>query len=168
MTGQEHWCHCCKEPDRHRGFSHAAEREQAYGLYMLHTLDTRLDRHSSTALGVFRIVIGVLFTLHGTAKLFGWPATKGGAVPFSTWPYWWAGVIEVTVGLLLALGLFARIAALIGAATMMYAYITEHQPSGVLPIQNGGELAVLYLAAFLLIAFAGAGAFAVGRSRSAS
>jgi putative oxidoreductase len=126
---------------------------------MIHTLDTHLDRHSSTALGVFRIVIGLMFAMHGTAKLFGWPATKSGAVPFGTWPYWWAGVIEITVGLLLTLGLLARIAALIGAGTMAFAYLTEHQPTGVLPIQNGGELAVLYLAAFLLIAFAGAGAF---------
>jgi len=132
---------------------------------MIHTLDTRLDRHSSTALGAFRIVIGLLFAMHGAAKLFGWPATKSGAVPFGTWPYWWAGVIEIVVGLLLALGLFARVVALIGSATMAFAYLTEHQPTGVLPIQNGGELAVLYLAAFLLIAFAGAGAFAVGRSR---
>lgn len=128
---------------------------------MTHTLDARLDQHSSTALGVFRIAIGLLFATHGTAKLFGWPATKSGAVPFGTWPYWWAGVIEVVVGLALALGLFARIAALLGASTMAFAYITEHQPTGLLPIQNGGELAVLYLLAFLLIAFAGAGAFAV-------
>ena len=133
---------------------------------MMHTIDTRLDRHSSTALGVYRIVIGLLFAMHGTAKLFGWPATKSGAVPVGTWPYWWAGVIEIVVGLLLALGLFARLVALLGAATMAFAYLTEHQPAGVFPIQNGGELALLYLAAFLLIAFAGAGAFAAGRSRS--
>lgn len=133
---------------------------------MTSTIDTRLERHSSTALGVFRILIGLLFAMHGTAKLIGWPATKSGAVPFGTWPYWYAGVIEITVGVLLALGLFARLVALIGAGTMAFAYLTEHQPTGVLPIQNGGELAMLYLLAFLLIAFAGAGAFAVGRSRA--
>ena len=44
---------------------------------------------------------------------------------------------------------------------MAYAYFTEHQPKGLWPIQNGGELAVLYCFAFLLIAFAGAGAFAL-------
>jgi putative oxidoreductase len=128
---------------------------------MIHALDTALDRHSASALGVFRIAIGVLFALHGTAKLFGWPATKSGAVPFGTWPYWYAGVIEISVGLLLVLGVFSRIVALIGAGTMAFAYFTVHQPTGLLPIQNGGELAVLYGLAFLLIAFAGAGAFAV-------
>jgi putative oxidoreductase len=127
----------------------------------MHSLDARLDRLSSPVLGIFRIVVGLLFALHGTAKLFGWPATKSGAVPFGTWPYWWAGLIELVVGLLVALGLFTRLAALLGSGTMAYAYFTAHQPDGVLPIQNGGELAVLYCFAFLLIAFAGAGAFAV-------
>jgi putative oxidoreductase len=128
---------------------------------MTHSLDARLDRFSAPVLGIFRIVVGLLFALHGTAKLFGWPATKSGAVPFGTWPYWWAGLIELVVGLLVALGLFTRLAALLGSGTMAYAYFTAHQPDGVLPIQNGGELAVLYCFAFLLIAFAGAGAFAV-------
>jgi putative oxidoreductase len=127
----------------------------------MHSLDARLDRLSLPVLGIFRIVVGLLFALHGTAKLFGWPATKSGAVPFGTWPYWWAGLIELVVGLLVALGLFTRLAALLGSGTMAYAYFTAHQPDGVLPIQNGGELAVLYCFAFLLIAFAGAGAFAV-------
>jgi putative oxidoreductase len=132
---------------------------------MIHALDAKLDRYSASALGVFRIAVGVLFALHGTAKLFGWPATKSGAVPFGTWPYWYAGVIEISVGLLLAFGVFSRIVALIGAGTMAFAYFTVHQPTGVLPIQNGGELAVLFGLAFLLIAFAGAGAFAIGAAR---
>ncbi|MCW1959919.1 MAG: DoxX family protein [Mycobacterium sp.] len=132
---------------------------------MLQRLDALLDRHSAAALGVFRIVIGLLFTVHGTAKLFGWPSTKTGAIPMGTWPYWYAGVLELVVGLLVALGLFARVAALVGAAVMTYAYLTEHQPNALHPIQNGGELAVLYLFAFLLIAFAGAGSFAVQHSR---
>ena len=132
---------------------------------MMQSLDTRLDRFSSPVLGIFRIVVGLLFALHGTAKLFGWPATKSGAVPFGTWPYWWAGLIELVVGLLVALGLFTRLAAFLGSGTMAYAYFAVHQANGLLPIQNGGELAVMYCFAFLLIAFAGAGAFAVLRSQ---
>ncbi|MGV1005433.1 MAG: DoxX family protein [Candidatus Nanopelagicales bacterium] len=133
---------------------------------MTQRLDARLDTYSSPVLGIFRIVIGLLFALHGSAKLFGWPATKMGAIPVGTWPYWYAGVIELVVGLLVLTGLFARIAALIGSGQMAFAYFTEHQPKGFWPIQNGGELAVLYCFAFLLIAFAGAGAFAVQKHRS--
>jgi len=127
---------------------------------MVNTLDSRLDQHRSTALGIFRIVIGLLWALHGTVKLFNWPPGNNGAVPFAAWPLWWAGVIELVVGVLVALGVFTRIAALIGAGTMAYAYFTVHQPKGLLPIQNGGEPAVLFCFAFLLLAFAGAGAFA--------
>ncbi|MDQ1321449.1 MAG: putative oxidoreductase [Actinomycetota bacterium] len=126
-------------------------------------VSARLDQHSPTVLGIFRIVIGFLFALHGTAKLFGWPATKSGAVPFGTWPYWWAGVIELIVGVLVMVGLFTRIAAFIGSGTMAFAYFTAHQPDGLLPIQNGGELAAVYCFAFLLLVFAGSGALAVRR-----
>ena len=69
---------------------------------MIQSLDTRLDRFSPAVLAVFRIVIGALFALHGTAKLFGWPASKSGAVPFGSWPFWWAGVIELVAALLCA------------------------------------------------------------------
>ena len=124
-------------------------------------LHQRLDRSGPAALALFRIVIGLLFALHGTAKLFGWPATKSGAVPVGTWPYWWAGVIELAVGLLVVLGLFTRVAAVIGSGTMAFAYFTEHQAKGLLPIENGGELATLYCFAFLLIALIGPGAFAL-------
>jgi len=123
--------------------------------------DTRLDHYSTPALGVFRILIGLLFAMHGTAKVFGWPAVSGGAAPVGSWPFWWAGVIELVVGLLLITGLFARLTALVGLGEMAFAYVTEHLPKGWLPIENGGELAVLYALAFLLIAGAGAGALAV-------
>ena len=134
---------------------------------MTQTLDARLDTYSSTVLGIFRIVIGFLFAIHGTVGLFGWPATQaGGSVPVGTWPYWYAGVIELVVGLLVLVGLFTRIAALIGSGEMAFAYFTQHQPKGLWPLENGGELAVLYCFSLFLIAFAGAGAFAIhGRKR---
>jgi putative oxidoreductase len=128
---------------------------------MTQRLDARLDTYHSPALGIFRIVIGLLFAIHGTVKLFGWPISQGGAVPVGTWPYWWAGVIELVVGLLVLVGLFTRIAALLGSGEMAFAYFTQHQPKGLWPIENGGELSVLYCFSLLLIAFAGAGAFGI-------
>jgi putative oxidoreductase len=133
---------------------------------MIRNLDAQLDRFSAPVLGLFRIVVGFLFTFHGTTKLFGWPNSEGGgAVPVGTWPYWWAGVIELVVGLLLVAGLFTRLAALLGSGTMAFAYFTVHQPKALLPIDNGGELAALYCFAFLLIAFAGPGALAIDGRR---
>lgn len=133
---------------------------------MTQRLDAQLDRYHSPALGVFRIVIGFLFAIHGTAKLFAWPVSQGGAAPVGAWPYWWAGVIETVVGVLVLLGLFTRIAALLGSGEMAFAYFTQHQPKALWPIENGGELAILYCFSLFLIAFAGAGAFALdGRKR---
>ncbi len=67
-----------------------------------------------------------------------------------------AGVIELVIGLLVLVGLLTRITALIGSGEMAFAYFAEHQPKGLLPIENGGELAVLYCFALVLIAFVGA------------
>jgi len=64
-------------------------------------------------------------------------------------------------------GVLTRLAALLGAGTMAYAYFTVHQAKALLPINNGGEPAVLFCFAFLVLAFAGAGAFAVQRDRGA-
>ena len=40
---------------------------------MVNSLDIRLNQHRSAALGIFRIVIGLLWALHGTSKLFNLP-----------------------------------------------------------------------------------------------
>jgi putative oxidoreductase len=129
---------------------------------MIHKLDDRLNDYASPVLGIFRIVIGLLFTMNGTVKLLNWPvAPASGSIPVGTWPYWWAGLIELIVGLLVMFGLFTRLAALVGSGEMAYAYFTAHQPDGLWPIENNGELAVLYCFSFFLIAFVGAGAFAL-------
>ena len=140
---------------------------------MTQKLDARLTTYSPTAVSLFRIVLGLLFTVHATQKLFAWPlglpaadgSFTGPAVPVGTWPYWYAGIIELVVGLLLLAGLFTRIAAFIGSGEMAYAYFTQHQPKGLWPIANGGELAVLYCFGFLLLVFIGGGAFAVDAVR---
>jgi putative oxidoreductase len=131
---------------------------------MARALEDRFDSHSSTVLGVFRIVVGFLYSIHGTVHLFAWPiAPAGGAAPFGQWPIWWAGLIELVVGLLVMVGLLVRPAALLGSGAMAYAYFTVHQPKALWPIDNGGELAILYCFSLLLIAFTGAGSFAVQR-----
>lgn len=128
---------------------------------MTSKLDARLNTQSPLALGVFRIVFGLLFLLHGTSKLLGFPG--GPQVPVGTWPFWYAGVIEVVVGVLVTVGLFTRLAALVGAGQMAVAFFWQHLPKDVWPINNGGEPAVLFCFGFLLLAFTGGGALAVSR-----
>jgi len=103
---------------------------------------------------VFRVFIGVFFTLHGMQKIFG---MFGGKVVASMSLFWWAGVIELVGGLFIFLGLFARLAALISAVEMLVAYFYVHAPQGPIPLQNGGELALLYFAGFLVVVAYGAG-----------
>ncbi len=70
------------------------------------------DRLNSTepyAIGLFRIVMGLLFAVHGAASLFGvlggTAGTDGGSIPSGTWPGWYAAVIELVGGALVLLGL---------------------------------------------------------------
>lgn len=136
---------------------------------MTTTVDDRLTAISPAVLSLFRIVFGLLYLVHGAQKLFAWPVGMptdsgeftGPPVPVGTWPYWWAGVIEVVVGLLIVLGLFTRIAAFIGSGEMAFAYFTQHLPQSFFPIENSGELAVLYCFGFFLLVFAGGGSIAV-------
>lgn len=114
---------------------------------------------------LFRIVVGFLFACHGAAMLFGVLMTAPGhhfdVVRFGQWPGWWAAVIEFVGGILVAVGLGTRIAALICSGAMAYAYFVVHQRHGPLPLQNGGELAALYSWLFLLLVVLGPGPIAV-------
>ena len=104
-----------------------------------------------------RIVVGFLFMLHGTQKLFGWPASAQGGGGGLTALTMTAGVIELVGGLMIMFGLFASIAAFIASGMMAVAYFMVHQPQGALPIQNRGELAAVYAFVFLYIAARGSG-----------
>lgn len=110
------------------------------------------------AYAAFRVVVGFLFLCHGAQKLFG---AFGGHQTLHPPLMLAAAVIEFGGGLLVLLGLVTRFAALICSGEMAVAYFTVHQHRGFLPIQNGGEAAVLYCFAFLLIACYGSGKFAV-------
>ncbi|MEU5092641.1 DoxX family protein [Streptomyces sp. NPDC021356] len=114
------------------------------------------------AQAVFRLVTGFLFACHGAASLFGvlGGAHGGGTVPALQWPGWWAAVIELAGGALVALGLFTRTAAVVCSGSMAYAYFSVHQPNALFPIDNGGEPAVMFCWTFLLIACIGPGAWA--------
>ena len=125
------------------------------------SLDTRLTAHSASALGVFRILTGLMFTMHGTVKLFGWPT--GSPAALAARPMWWAGVLEVILGVLVAIGWHARAAAFVASGMMAVAYFWMHFPAGFWPVVNGGETAVLYCFAFLLFVFHGPGALRVSR-----
>ncbi|MFJ4198773.1 DoxX family protein [Streptomyces sviceus] len=126
----------------------------------------RLNSAQPYALGLYRIVVGLLFLCHGTASLFGvlgGAAGTGGTLEAGSWPGWYAAVIQLVCGSLVLLGLGTRVAALIASGAMAYAYFKVHQPTALWPMENGGEAAAMFSWAFLLLIFTGSGAFGLDR-----
>jgi putative oxidoreductase len=132
---------------------------------------TVIGRFASQAFALMRIIIGVLYSLHGVQLLFGVPPMKGmggGPLPPILQV---AGYLELVGGVLVALGLITGIAAFINSGTMAVAYWTAHAPHGWHPIVNQGELAAVYCFIFLYIAAHGAGVWSIDsliRGRSAT
>jgi putative oxidoreductase len=116
---------------------------------------------TSSLLSVLRSIAGLLITMHGTQKLFGFPAAMPGGSAELTPLMMAAGVIEFAGGVLLLLGLLTRQAAFILSGEMAVAYFKTHAPQGFWPLMNGGELATLYCFVFLFLAAAGPGRWSV-------
>ncbi|PYP90269.1 MAG: DoxX family protein [Blastocatellia bacterium AA13] len=110
-----------------------------------------LGRYSAFFYALLRIISGAMFAWHGSQKVFGAnskPLTSLLGI---------GGVIELVGGILIAVGLCASIAAFIASGEMAVAYFKAHSPDGWNPVQNHGELAVLYCFIFLYIASQGSG-----------
>jgi putative oxidoreductase len=107
------------------------------------------QRYHAQLYAVFRIFIGLLFAQHGAQKVFGL-FTENAAQPILSL-MGVVGVLELLGGLLIAVGLLTRVWALTGSIIMIAAYFTAHFPNGWIPVVNRGELALVYLAAFLVL-----------------
>jgi putative oxidoreductase len=119
-----------------------------------------LGRFGPQLYALMRIVTGLLFACHGAQKLFG---VLGGQQAALVSQNGLAGVIEFVGGLMIAVGFMTGTVAFIASGEMAYAYFKAHMPRGGFPIQNGGELAVLYCVVFLYIASRGAGVWGVDK-----
>jgi putative oxidoreductase len=135
--------------------------------------DGRLTEPWSAAAGVthavLRIGAGLLYMQHGCQKLFGWFGGMGG--PGKTVElmsqFGLAGVLETFGGLLLVLGLFTRPVALVLALEMLVAFFQVHFPQGGFPIENKGEVPLLYMLVWAFFAGNGAGPFSLDNRRRA-
>ena len=112
---------------------------------------------------LLRIVAGFFFLWHGSQKLFSFPIEAMEGIPaFVTYG---AGGIELIGGALVMVGFLTRWAAFICSGTMAVAYWMAHGFNALFPIQNGGELAVLYCFVFLFIAANGGGVWSLDSTR---
>ncbi len=132
------------------------------------SLDTLCATWAPRLLSVLRVMSGLLFMQHGTAKLLGIPqmAMFAKLQPYSL--SWFAGVLELVGGALLVIGLFTRPVAFVLSGLMAFAYFIAHAPRDFYPIVNAGELAALYCFVFLYLAAAGGGAWSVDALRKST
>jgi putative oxidoreductase len=121
-----------------------------------------IGRFSAHTFALLRIVAGLMFAMHGTQKLFAWPPMPQGMAGPLPPLLKFGGGIELVGGLLIAVGLFTGIAAFITSGEMAVAYFMGHAShGGFWPLENKGELAVLYCFVFLFIAAHGAGIWSI-------
>ena len=121
-----------------------------------------LGRVSPYLYALLRIAAGLAFAQHGAQKLFG---VLGGQAAALTSQLGLAGIIEFVGGIMIALGLFTTPVAFVASGEMAWAYFQRHAPRGNWPIQNGGELAVLYCFIFLYLSAVGSGRLSIDSIR---
>lgn len=120
---------------------------------------------------VLRVALGVLILLHGIAKIVGGPGFILGLVAKAGLPTvlgYGVYIGEVVAPLLLILGLFTRVAALIVVVNMLVAIGLVHMGELGQLSKTGGwalELQGMYLFGALAVALLGAGRYSVGGLR---
>jgi putative oxidoreductase len=96
--------------------------------------------------------------------MFGGMPPDGGSVQLMS-QMGLAGVLEFFGGLLLVLGLFTRPVAAVLALEMLVAFFQAHFPRGGVPLENGGEVPLLYMLVWLFFAGNGAGPASIDAAR---
>lgn len=131
----------------------------------------------SLGLAVLRVVVGVVFLVHGYQKLFlmgipgvtGFFTQIGAPLPGVTAPL--VSVLEFAGGIALILGLLTPAVAALLAVNMLGAILLVHLPNGFSASEGGYEFVLTLLAASLALALTGPGAYALDtvfrRGRSA-
>lgn len=122
----------------------------------------KLQKYHAEGYAIFRIIVGLMFVQHGAQKLLGWFGGNAVSSLFSLMGV--AGMIELVGGLAIALGFFSRLASVGGIAVMIGALATVHFPQSLIPIVNKGELALLFLACFLVTVVHGNGKWSLEQS----
>ncbi len=126
---------------------------------------------SDAALLVIRIVLGVIFIVHGGQKLFAWyggPGIQGFTqgmgrfgvahpVPLG----WMAALSEFGGGLLVLLGLLTPFAAALIISTMLVAIARVHFAKGFFNTKGGWEFNLSLITLALVLVLLGAGAISI-------
>jgi putative oxidoreductase len=121
----------------------------------------------NAAIAVLRIVIGVVFVMHGYQKLFVYgPAGVTDAmgkmgIPFPAVSAWLASLAEFGGGLAFLLGFGTRLAAIPLAVTMLVALFKVHLTNGFFLDKQGFEYVLTLLGGIVALGLLGSGAWSV-------
>ena len=125
-----------------------------------------MKQYEGQSYALLRIVSGFMFIFHGVAKF---QNLTGGAPDAPVWmsQTGLACSIEIVCGAMIMIGLYSSIAAFLASGLMAGAYWLIHfsKMGGGWPVNNKGELAVMFCFAFLYIAAKGSGMWSVDSKR---
>lgn len=124
-----------------------------------------MDRLAEFAPLVVRVIVGLIMAAHGLQKLLAGPANFGAflaqlGVPAPTLMGYVVTLVELGGGILLIIGLFSRLSALLLTIDLVVAIVLVKVDVGFLSPQGGGagaELNLALIAGFMVILLAGAG-----------
>lgn len=127
----------------------------------------RAKRWTDLGLLVLRVVVGIVFFMHGYQKVFGMGV--GGVTGFFTSlgipmpgvAALFVSYLELVGGALLVLGVATRLLGLALAGDMLVALFTVHLSKGFYASDGGYELVLTLAAAAIALALAGPGAYSV-------
>ena len=123
-------------------------------------------RVDGIALSVLRIVVGIVFVVHGFGKLMTGFGTVSESfaemgIPLPLVSAIMVALAEVVGGLALAAGFYTRLATVPLIVTMLVAMIMVHLRNGFFIYNSGYEYTLVLLVVLVVIAVTGPGAIAV-------
>jgi putative oxidoreductase len=137
-------------------------------------LKTVFNTRAGYGITVVRVLVGIIFIAHGSQKLFG---AFGGHGLEGTGQYMaslgltpgylmalLSGSAEFFGGLGLVVGLLARPAAVVLAATLVVAILSVHINNGLFMANNGYEFALALLGGVIAVLIEGAGRLSIDRT----
>ena len=119
------------------------------------------------ALAIIRVVVGVVFFMHGWQKLFTMGISGVGGffgslgIPAASLMAVVVTFVELLGGLALILGIGTRIAGILLAINMFVAFLLVHLSNGFFVSEGGYELVLLLFAGTVALAFFGVGSLSV-------
>lgn len=122
-----------------------------------------LNRFADPVYCIVRLIVGLAYACHGGQKLLGFPGGGHGVDGLA----FVAGIIELVGGLLIAFGLFTRMAAFFASGEMAVAYFMFYVgavptlEAKLFPIMNGGDLPLINCWIFFFFIFYGPGRWSI-------